>query len=271
MMRIHPISAAHLAFVLALTVAAIHVHSSVFIFAALAGGWLLLFDSFRQDRRGQMQNALVAIAVIMVPLLVLAAAAFGSRILDANLRAADLRLGLDGFAVARWTTSHAHTQACLTIVYDTMPFVMAAAWAASRSRRLVRAAVLGALVAPICYALFPAVGPRYAFPSWPAAGSVALTAAAGARNCMPSMHWTWSTLCAYNAPPRWRVFFAIYAALTTMAVLATGEHYAVDVLAALPFTAGLQWLAGRAAGSHFWRTRVPSSTGDLSPARTGGR
>jgi hypothetical protein len=60
---------------------------------------------------------------------------------------------------------------------------------------------------------------------------------------MPSMHFTWAALVAFNVRGRWRVPFAAYAALMGLATVAGGEHYCVDVIAAVPFALAVQWAA----------------------------
>jgi membrane-associated phospholipid phosphatase len=63
---------------------------------------------------------------------------------------------------------------------------------------------------------------------------------------MPSMHLTWALLIAINARSlRLRIGLWIYAAAMVVATLALREHYLIDLIAAVPYTLGVQWAARR--------------------------
>ncbi len=63
-------------------------------------------------------------------------------------------------------------------------------------------------------------------------------------NCMPSMHLTWALLIALNARSlRLRIGLWVYVILVAAATLALREHYLVDLIAAVPFTVAVQWMA----------------------------
>jgi hypothetical protein len=101
---------------------------------------------------------------------------------------------------------------------------------------LLRALCLAALLAVPCYVLLPAVGPAH------------LTEPLAARNCMPSLHFTWAALLWLNARPIWlRRFAFCFMWLTAFVTLATGEHYVLDLVAAVPFTWAIQTLSRPAA------------------------
>jgi hypothetical protein len=164
--------------------------------------------------------------------------------IDGLLRSIDLALGLDGFALARLTDCHKAVFDVLAPVYVFLPLVIALAWVLERSRTLLRSSVVGAILAMPLYLIFPAVGPKFAFAGFPLAPAHVLSSVSGMRNCVPSMHCTWAFLIALNLRDRrWRWLFATYALLMCFATVASGEHYFVDVLAAIPFTLAVQWLA----------------------------
>jgi len=51
------------------------------------------------------------------------------------------------------------------------------------------------------------------------------------------MHFTWALLLALNVHDRrWRWAFIIYAVLMAFATVASGEHYFIDVIVAIPFS-----------------------------------
>src|SRR5262249_27497114 len=63
------------------------------------------------------------------------------------------------------------------------------------------------------------------------------------RNGMPSLHTAWAFLIMTSAAglPRWFRHLSVgYLMATLVATLATGEHYLVDLIVALPFAVAVQ-------------------------------
>jgi hypothetical protein len=161
--------------------------------------------------------------------------------LDHAFRVADLTLGLDGFALSDWA-AQSGLFSMFVAVYLALPLLVALAWVLERPIKLFRAVVLGAILAFPMYLLFPAIGPKYVFADFPIIGHYGEFWAP--RDCMPSMHVTWALLAVLNLRNhRWRWIFAVYAALMSLATVAVGEHYCVDVIAAFPYTFAVNWLA----------------------------
>lgn len=147
----------------------------------------------------------------------------------------------------------------LVITYQAIMFMMAmvvllhlrkqsAQWKIALMALLLAGAVGGVL-----YHLFPAAGPRFAFPAFPELPPAsALTPAANKldlqyiRNCMPSLHTTWALLIVINSGGLARVFrvsAVIFALLTVIATLALGQHYLIDLIVAAPFSVAIQTAA----------------------------
>ena len=100
-----------------------------------------------------------------------------------------------------------------------------------------RAILLGGTLCFAFYGLFPAVGPGHY--DWTHQAPLSAP-----DNCMPSMHLTWALLIAINARSlRLRLGLWIYVGLTVASTLALREHYLVDLIAAVPYTIAIQWLA----------------------------
>ena len=60
---------------------------------------------------------------------------------------------------------------------------------------------------------------------------------------MPSMHVGWALLIAFNARGTWaRLGFSLFALVTCLATVGSGEHYAIDAVVALPFAVAVQVL-----------------------------
>lgn len=160
--------------------------------------------------------------------------------------------------------------------------LLLSARAHAHARRCLAAFLFASVLAPVCYWLFPAIGPIHAFrelfpyPVSPVTRHLAdltrqaaLTGAsqiAGdlsiVRNVMPSLHTAYALL-ALTAAWSWRrrLFWAalplgIVQIATTMTLCV---HYLADLIAAVPFAALCWWLADRAV-----RTTGTRDT-DLSP------
>lgn len=150
-------------------------------------------------------------------------------LLDATFARAD-----HGAAVAvwRWCSLHSWTMTALAPAYNSLWWVLVIAIAVSDRRvQFVRALFLAAALGMTSYWMFPAVGPAHVGQS----GALI--------NCMPSLHVAFSALCWLYASRRWRTPMFIFALLTAAATMATGEHYLVDVIAAIPFTAAMVWIS----------------------------
>jgi len=175
------------------------------------------------------------------------------RTLDATLLRLDHGVGVTVFA---WVTTRPAIHSALVAVYVGLGLAGGIAICSSpRRAELVRACVIAAALAPIFYFLFPAVGPRWI--GQPAA-----------RDCVPSLHWTWSLLFLIYSSRRMMLPMAIFAFLTAAATMGLGEHYAIDLVAALPFTAAICVLA-RFPIERIWRrpfrsSETESGTGSIS-------
>lgn len=106
------------------------------------------------------------------------------------------------------------------------------------------------MLAGFIYKAFPASGPVYAFSSYPFAvpnlDTLHVLTLHSAPNCMPSVH-TSVALLALAFLWRWplgKVFGFIHVFLTVFVTLGLGEHYLIDLIAALPYTAFVYWLSG---------------------------
>jgi hypothetical protein len=232
------------------------VHPTPFIVSAAVGYFVILADSFFAERSYQEQminfsvaSALVVFLLIFLPLAGLLEGILRPATIDPLFRALDLRMGIDAFALSRFYLAHKWAWWTTQIVYGTLPLAMAIAWVLSHSRTLLRVCLVAPILAFPCYLLFPGGGPAYVYHNWPAANAyfVSFLPAASPRNCMPLMHFTWAALLILNVPRRWRAPFIVYTILMAFAVVAGGEHWAVDVVAAIPFALVVQWACTRNA------------------------
>lgn len=152
----------------------------------------------------------------------------------------------------------------IVLTYTSLTFLMTAVilWkirANDRSWTIAAAAfVLAGIMGTLLYHALPIAGPRFAFPDGiPDPHSLSSAPAfldpAAVRNGMPSLHAAWAFLIMMNAGglPRWfKRSTIVFFATTLVATLATGQHYLVDLIVALPFA-----LATQAAVLKLWHRR----------------
>jgi hypothetical protein len=243
------------------------------IWCAFAGFVLIMAASFA--RRSDKYQDLCIATLVMAFLLVLMPLAPIEGYLrpftwDARLRAVDLYLGLDGFAWARICWRTPWLRYVLTACYEALPLAFAVSWTAERSCLAIRAAVIGGLLAFPLYLLVPACGPQYVFPGYPwhprELSGLVFVSMLHPRNCFPSMHYAWALLLTINTRNKGLkgALFA-YSILVGMATVGGGEHYVVDVIAAVPFVWLVQWMAEQSVK---WRTETigsPSRSFDCGP------
>jgi hypothetical protein len=96
---------------------------------------------------------------------------------------------------------------------------------------------------------FPMSGPFYAFKGFPwrmPDGSAHVIQITAPPNCMPSDHLTMALLILYFSR-RWypaTLLATFYLFLVELATLGSGEHYMIDLIAAVPFTCFVVYLGG---------------------------
>jgi PAP2 superfamily protein len=168
----------------------------------------------------------------------------------------------------RWLSSHHTLGLILADYYDNAHFVVTLgllAWLwwrrADLYRPLRNSLVLINVIGFVVFWLFPVAPPRmldgftdvvastHAFGSW---HNGALASAANQLAAMPSLHMAWAGWCtvALWRMTRRRAVHALalaYPCLTALAVLATGNHFLLDIVGGLATLALSLLLAGRAS------------------------
>lgn len=204
-----------------------------FLWSVVGGAFLIVRQVAWGGVRGNLTVALVVPVFIVLSMFAMKwVTRMTPNTLDALLLEWDFGVAA---AVRSWAVASPFMPA-INVAYDALPcavMLAVAATSGARRSRLLWAVGLGGVLAVPCYMLFPAVGPIH------------LANPNAERNCMPSMHLTWALLLAVHLEGRAQWAAWIFAAITALATLATGEHYLPDLIAALPWTAFLTLLASQ--------------------------
>jgi PAP2 superfamily len=156
--------------------------------------------------------------------------------LDAALFAIDARFGLSALAVARSIDSRPWLTSLLALGYDHSVVAIAIIWSIERNLALRRAWIIGSALVLVCYQFVPACGPAWLFSNFPWTATQQAIDPFAWRNCFPSMHISWPLLALLNTRSRaLKGGIAAYLTLTAMATITAGQHYFVDLAAAIPF------------------------------------
>jgi hypothetical protein len=124
----------------------------------------------------------------------------------------------------------------------------------ARCTRFLVAAVLVQAMAALVFLAWPVRYPRESLAApagdggWTRALVDALHRIDAPVNCLPSLHVTSCLLCLWlvGRDRRWlTALVAVVSGATVASTLTFKQHYAVDLLAAVPVAAGGWWLAGR--------------------------
>ena len=243
----------------------------LYAYAFLAGAGLVAAGFFAREalRGGERRHAAYILAGVVV------FAAFGivtkTYLIHSSVQAAPAldwsALKLDaaafGFSPSAWAV-HATPQGsvprvALAIAYELLPLAMLVVFALEvRDPRrlpfgLFRGLFACGFAAALLYAITPVTGPAYAlgaaFPNGLAPllerAPALLATPAGMfapRNAFPSFHLAWALvalLLAWRFGWPARAGFGLYALLIAAATMALGEHYLIDLVAALPVLAAI--------------------------------
>jgi len=244
--------------------------SAVLALPGLAGILLLALRCIWSERPARGSAfALLAPAVSMVFFVFSAQRVLGlanllySKTFDLYLFLADGSFGWQpSFLLSRVMVRSALLGITVKLVYVSLPFVMALIYAMRIPKNTERPSwdmitifLLAGLAGSLLYNILPATGPLYAFHGYFPWQSLPYESLKRLRlepislprdiprNAIPSLHVAWAILLWWNSrrlSVPIRVFTGAYFVLTILSTLATGEHYLVDIIAAIPFALCVQ-------------------------------
>ncbi len=185
---------------------------------------VLFWRAYRTGRRelGMIAVIMPLFCIARAPLMYLVTLATPHTI-DAVLAPLDFGLGNKFYS---WLTWHPVCRETLHLAYyNALPFWISVvlAWS-DESMQMMKACIVAAVTAVPVYIACPAVGPVW------------VGTADAPRNCIPSLHLTWALLAVAYSPRSLRYPSAVLAILIAFSTIGLGEHYIVDLIAAVPFT-----------------------------------
>jgi PAP2 superfamily len=226
------------------------------VFYAFIGSVFILAASFARRTPDKYPDFCVAVGLLIFSILSTSAATlsglFRPLTLDWYLFTIDRSFGLDGLTLARYAYGTPWLKSFLTVVYCGLPLAFATVWVLGKpSPVILRSSLFAAVAGCALYVLVPAVGPAHAFADFPwtapqGFGWIHPLELRAARNCLPSLHFTWAMLLVWNCRGRAvRIFTIAFLFLTALATVAGGEHYFFDLIVSVPFCVAVQSAALR--------------------------
>jgi len=226
------------------------------LYCAFIGSVFIMAASFVRRTPDKYPDFCIAVGLAIFSVLSVFAAAASSLLrpltLDLYFFAFDRSLGFDGLTLARYAYGTPWFRSLLIAVYGGLPLAFATVWVFGKPARvMIRSLLFAAVAGYVLYDVFPAVGPAHAFANFPRIapqgfGWIHPIDAHAARNCVPSLHFTWAMLLVWNCRARAvRVFTVVFLFLTVLATVGGGEHYFFDLIVSVPFCAVVQFAALR--------------------------
>lgn len=169
--------------------------------------------------------------------------------IDRYLIGVEEAMGSPAFAVGRFVSAHVWLADTVWIIYTMLLIVTLAVFAVylfaygeEEAYRVLWAFMMNGALAILIYFAFPASGPKYAFPEYPGALhfiNLQPLYLRASPNCIPSVHMSTALMVLWYLS-RWRigaVCGALFVVSTVLATLGLGEHYALDLILAIPYAA----------------------------------
>ena len=203
---------------------------------------------------------------------------------DLYLYVADGSLGFQpSFLMGRAMAASSLLRVACLLTYISLPFVMALVYALRLPKGTERPSwdiitlfLLAGLGGWALYNVVPATGPVYVFAdSFPVRSlpykalprlflELVPVSSGIPRNAIPSLHMAWAMLLYWNTKGLargLRLFVALYAVMTVVSTLGTGEHYFVDLVAGVPFALAVQAVVSPDSRETFSRRAVAAGAG----------
>jgi hypothetical protein len=209
----------------------IHVHTGKF-FAALcmSGAFLIWYAFFPQRNLARrllyFELGFTAFWVLAVCYMILVDWLFPFKY-DSILARIDSRWLFDGTALWRLTQSSATLRAATDFIYLGLKnaVIFWYGWHVATNcepKKFFTSLGIAYIAGPAFYLLVPACGPQF------------LTS--GLPNCVPSLHMVTAILMIVYRPVGGLIPSLLFAIATAFVTIATGQHYVMDLVLALPFS-----------------------------------
>jgi hypothetical protein len=204
-------------------------HPGGFCVAGMFSSVLLLYAKRESLSETALYGALIGVAICVLSLI----CQLRPRTLDGILWRSDEWLGLPGVRLWACLEAHAVLRWIVALLYALLPMVLV--WVSDRTFMLK--VYFATALAFIVYAIFPACGPTFYLHT----GNLSELP----RNCIPAMHLGFALLMRRQVSGRsllWRAAMDGVVIGMILATIGLMEHYVVDLVATIPFIAGVEWL-----------------------------
>jgi PAP2 superfamily protein len=162
-----------------------------------------------------------------------------------------------GFVIGRFLNKHILLKMVVVAVYNNVTVFMLVAFMANlylrneeNAKDVFVAFILNPILAILLYVTFPVAGPVYAFGAnfpiaTPPVGQPHLLRLNAVPNGVPSVHVSIALMVLWYLRYWWwgRIIGVTFLALTVLATLGLGEHYLIDLIAAIPYAALVIYLS----------------------------
>jgi PAP2 superfamily protein len=204
-------------------------HPGGFCVAGMFSSVLLLYVKRESLSETALYGALIGVAICAFSLT----SQLRPRTLDGMLWRSDEWLGLPGARLWACLEAHAALRWIVALLYALLPMVLV--WVSDRT--FMFKVYFATTLAFIVYLIFPACGPTFYLHSE--------NLSELPRNCIPAMHLGYALLMRRQVSGRslpWRAAMDGVVIGMILATIGLMEHYVVDLVATIPFIAGVEWL-----------------------------
>lgn len=211
--------------------------------------WLIIAVSLvRRDARQKYQDFLTAFGLTGFCILGLgvqyATAWLIPHPIDAKLMAIDNFLHLNPLRFMQWCLHMPAVSLILLVSYNLIPLIIGIAWVWEQNEIMRRSLLIGGVICWPFFFLVPAIGPIHVLTGDRSVGTT----------CFPSMHLTWTLLTAINSKTNMKYALWGFVGLTAASTVGLGQHYFIDLIAAIPYAFAIQKIATYCSRPHWKET-----------------
>lgn len=158
--------------------------------------------------------------------------------------AIDNFLHLNPLRFMQWCLHMPAVSLILLVSYNLIPLIIGIAWVWEQNEIMRRSLLIGGVICWPFFFLVPAIGPIHVLTGDRSVGTT----------CFPSMHLTWTLLTAINSKTNMKYALWGFVGLTAASTVGLGQHYFIDLIAAIPYAFAIQKIATYCSRPHWKET-----------------